>query len=611
METMLNFNLSICWKIWSFILGASCLSAAAGNGGSVITPRLALVLPGVVYGIASAWRLYYGNCRPVWSERRLLLLSFFGFCATVLFASIEASASIALACAPVSDASILFFTMAGYLQPICSTLGVGCWSLIALYQRARQTGKRANRFELLTVSGSIGILWSILMFLAGTSTLDGLEKIASCLTGGITCCASIILMAAPVFRNQGDKGPIPSRCVHKDGPAEFLRKHARRQLSDRELSVLCATARGETGKQIAQRLGVSVATVGTYRMRGYEKVGVKKKKDLMRLLSSLEGGSFSSSEGFCEASPQDERGASGIDARSLSSLLSITITSICLLVSCTYGPVDYFYQLATEDWTLGRWWPITEYVLVSVLIALSVLPTIFNLSDADDCSGHPLSARFQLTRMGFMVFCLGLSATGYLLSESSNTLCFDAGAFGLIGLISIFVYVGLVARTSMSQLNASGTPRTFIQGFKYTTSCFPEALGIIALAVLFWNDATSYWLTFFPDSWQPVTTLCILLVAALATMTVFALREAASGGVSLSTNVSERLTNYLKGRGLNDLQANVIVLTIEGKSTDVICAELHIAPGTVGSYRSRAYTALGVHNFRELHDLLIREVHIP
>lgn len=449
------------------------------------------------------------------------------------------------------------------------------------------------------------------MFLAGTSTLDGLEKIASCLTGGITCCASIILMAAPVLRNQGDRGPISSRCVRKDGPAEFLRKHARRQLSDRELSVLCATVRGETGKQIAQRLGVSVATVGTYRMRGYEKVGVKKKKDLMRLLSSLDGGPFSFTEESCETPPQDEREASGIDTRSLSSLLPITITSICLLASCTYGPVDYFYQLATEDWTLGRWWPTAEYVLVSIPIALSVLPTMFDLSDAGDCSVRPFSARLQLTRMGFIVFCLGLSATGYLLSESSNTLGFEAGAFGLIGLISVFTYVGLVVRASTSRLSISGAPHTFIQGFKYTTSCFPEAFGIIALAVLFWNDATSYWLTFFPDSWQPVTTLCILLIAALATMTVFAFREAASGGVSLSTNVSERLTNYLKGRGLNDLQANVIVLTIEGISTDVICAELHIAPGTVGSYRSRAYTALGVHNFRELHDLLIREVHIP
>lgn len=54
------------------------------------------------------------------------------------------------------------------------------------------------------------------------------------------------------------------------------------------------------------------------------------------------------------------------------------------------------------------------------------------------------------------------------------------------------------------------------------------------------------------------------------------------------------LRTYLESRGLNELQARVAVLCADGCSSREICQELMISPGTVNSYRTKAYSQLGV-----------------
>lgn len=54
------------------------------------------------------------------------------------------------------------------------------------------------------------------------------------------------------------------------------------RLSDRELEVLRLIGRGETATQVAQRLGLSVKTVSTYRTRLLEKLELQTTADLIR-----------------------------------------------------------------------------------------------------------------------------------------------------------------------------------------------------------------------------------------------------------------------------------------------------------------------------------------
>lgn len=59
-------------------------------------------------------------------------------------------------------------------------------------------------------------------------------------------------------------------------------------LSQREIEVLCEIARGFTTKQIAERLGISLKTVETYRARLTEKLGVRDRSDIVRIAIELD-----------------------------------------------------------------------------------------------------------------------------------------------------------------------------------------------------------------------------------------------------------------------------------------------------------------------------------
>ena len=63
------------------------------------------------------------------------------------------------------------------------------------------------------------------------------------------------------------------------------------------------------------------------------------------------------------------------------------------------------------------------------------------------------------------------------------------------------------------------------------------------------------------------------------------------------------LRTYLESRGLNELQARVAVLCADGRSSREICQELMISPGTVNSYRTKAYSQLGVSGRDDLREL--------
>lgn len=65
-------------------------------------------------------------------------------------------------------------------------------------------------------------------------------------------------------------------------------------LSEREREVLLEVAKGYTNQQIADRVGLSVKTIESYRARLMQKLGLKDRADLMRL--AVEAGLLKSSD---------------------------------------------------------------------------------------------------------------------------------------------------------------------------------------------------------------------------------------------------------------------------------------------------------------------------
>lgn len=70
----------------------------------------------------------------------------------------------------------------------------------------------------------------------------------------------------------------------------------------------------------------------------------------------------------------------------------------------------------------------------------------------------------------------------------------------------------------------------------------------------------------------------------------------------------ERCVLYLRGRGVGELQAHVLLKIALGLSTPEVCEALHVAAGTVNAYRAQGYELLGIHSSRQLADLLARDV---
>lgn len=67
------------------------------------------------------------------------------------------------------------------------------------------------------------------------------------------------------------------------GPADFERLLADTGLSEREAQALLSVVLSQTAAEAAGALGVSASTMGSYRQRGYAKLGVSTRAEFMRL----------------------------------------------------------------------------------------------------------------------------------------------------------------------------------------------------------------------------------------------------------------------------------------------------------------------------------------
>lgn len=95
-------------------------------------------------------------------------------------------------------------------------------------------------------------------------------------------------------------------------------------------------------------------------------------------------------------------------------------------------------------------------------------------------------------------------------------------------------------------------------------------------------------------------------IAPLVTV-LFAPRAISAPSTSQSLD-ERRVNGYLIGKGLSEVQAQIVILTLFGYNSTSIAERLVLSPHTVKSYRALAYDRLGVRGKRGLVSLINKEV---
>lgn len=335
-------------------------------------------------------------------------------------------------------------------------------------------------------------------------------------------------------------------------------------LTQREREVLTAVLHGEKQVDVARRLGLSPSTVSTYRRRACEKLGLDTSAPL-RAREPVPA---------VESTPP-ERHVSPVVL--LVPFLLIAAGSLCARVdgACGRCASALFLQVMgaaalvlalmrsfadppahSEEGGLGP--SSTATVLVASLLL-------------------GLSARYLLSfwepRVPAMASCAVLAAMALLMCRRKQCLALPP------------------LNQRARQLAASAFSCALVVG-----SSPRPADGTVAVAGVLSLDPS------------------LALSLSLAIVTVaspFALRLLCVGRDQVDASPhrldSDRPLLYLRGRGLSEVDAHILVEIARGRSTPEICRALHVSEGSVNTARFKAYRTLGIHSRRELVEILLLE----
>lgn len=342
---------------------------------------------------------------------------------------------------------------------------------------------------------------------------------------------------------------------------------AKRPLSERELTTLTLTVLGESRGKIASKLNVSESTVGTNRSRGYEKLGVASKKELV---SILDGASC------------DPPGKTSQDARV--ERLADSLVPLAFLLLPLLGAIGGTSR------ALG---------LVLVGVALS------SVLRCPDSGGEQALRRHSIffPRWESAVVALFCAALVPALSVASRSLGAPAFAQALLVLILSVLYLGACSATAGRAAPLPDLIRHLIRsGVNELSFRFQELVGISGIALLSADAALPLALE------RPgATDMLWLFLLVYGTITFGAVFRPARSLTGEDASLRAKVLSDLRARGLSEIQASMALLLAQGDGESSICQKLHVARGTVKSYRSKIYRELDVHSASELRKRLFHE----
>ncbi|OFK24919.1 LuxR C-terminal-related transcriptional regulator [Olsenella sp. HMSC062G07] len=370
-----------------------------------------------------------------------------------------------------------------------------------------------------------------------------------------------ISMKVASSRGEGETGLEAMVARFSDVIASLYPKAS---LTPREAEVVSLTLVGKTSTQIAERLSIRPSSVSTYRSRAYRKLHVESKGELAERVSAT----LASKP---ERNGQEERPAPQWKwtpqvTRLGGVLLRSALVSGCLAGLKLLPPTFILEGLATASWVaafalglilcirhIARAMPADHWSQAGGLVAYATSGLALSLSLVDFVSQE--LAAVSLVAVALAATALLACLSAWPERESPKTPALLIG-FGLPGVV-VSPLGGAVAFRGVS----------------------PDYLILCSMVLSVIAGVT----TWIGQRWERHETAAVGIEGAGRTLA------------------------YLKGRGLNDLQAQVAYQTALGITPTRIANALNISVLTVSSYKSLSYKALQVHGIAKLRQLLREE----
>lgn len=404
-------------------------------------------------------------------------------------------------------------------------------------------------------------------------------------------------------RARGEARPQDETPVTRDDATACmeaaLEAKARRPLTRREAAVLARTALGVTAKVIASDLGLAEATVATYRRRGYEKLGVSGARELRELAGSP-GSTDAESEpgpelgdGAPSSPPGDDPAGVGLGP-GVREAVALALAVLLLL--------PYF----TNNIQIGGVWYHRGSLYWTWLVVMAL--SFAYVARATVTSRDPARPRRAFSPLGPCASALVSAFLTWLIS--TGTFCAWDG-YDIYRLWSVFLLAA--ASLAMGLACGPGTAgpvsladafRALLRGFGRLFLDEPLLVLLASLSVASACKLQSYFIGVVAE-W--IRTLFPMASVMAAACLVRLAREAAVPIVRPTDGELERATHYLRGRGLDELRAQIVLDLVCGYGVAAICQRRCTTAATVRSYRRRTYRDFGVHTLGELRTLMRTE----
>lgn len=333
------------------------------------------------------------------------------------------------------------------------------------------------------------------------------------------------------------------------------------RLSERERQVLLQSLDGATARQIADQIGISAATVRTYRSRALSKMGTEDVASLLVALRLLIQKPVS--ETTMNANTPLKRPTPLVGAVSLS--VCVLFVAVCFRL-----PQIGFYR------------DILVWSAVAFLLVVGAKRVRrYEISSEDGDAPH----NYYLQELASILIGCSVALVLAAVIEGPPSWLAHNFVMGAFICVSSF-WVAL----RLSCLHSFPT--------WYVLCCF----SCLMLAFFPLSEVAS---DFILGNFPMIIAMACAIAALAALKLALNDEQAKVGAVALVGNA--RTLEYLRGRGLSDLQAQVALLTVQNYPMGGIAATLHVSVATVAAYRSIAYKTLGVKGKLELIDLLCRE----
>ena len=385
----------------------------------------------------------------------------------------------------------------------------------------------------------------------------------------------------------------------EDEVANLLGKAASSPLTQRELDVMCKTALGHSAATIADSLGIAEATVASYRRRGYDKLGLSGASELRQYVRDSKGRLVAARE-----SDEKEKQASKPSVLGQTAFVILMLSVIFMIWP------DIIYNHSKGDYgSVSGICRFGLFVFVVLLILMGVAWAEVSVgSNGGDGSVRKLTARESAMALAhYLLFSVGSyfawSSSPVWTGIGLNLNQYLAYRLKILLLLAlVFLWLGAeklendgftgYARRLLSALTL-GVRRLFGMG--------AENLLFLA-AALYISEWFDYYL---------IGTLsnpaAYVYPAAIAVLTVCLWRRLRWHRIKVTPKGVERARHYLVGRGLGQLQSDILIDLASGEDLATVCKKNVTTPATVYSYRARAFEKLGLNSIDGLRKLLADE----